>query len=504
MSDAIGGKHFTMTSGKVAVLTVIVWLSSLIFTTFVPYGRSSWTWSGLAALMLGWLAILHVSIAWLANPCLLIALARRRSGGVGFALAAALLSLDSFRPESLPTGDGSQTVYGYGPGFVLWLAAMGVGMIATGMRVRELRNDAGSGGAGKWARELGIAWLLLLVVGFGTLAIKDRQQANVAEKERLRSVVIKRGPVCSREPPVGSLATPEPAHILEFSAEAGYPFDSPQRLVYWGIPVVRAKGHDYALIGSGRDRMIRITPAEGPPSAILRYIVEGKDDKGRSDIRIWIGMPAGKTAFDYRWTRDGPEYCPEYKLTAGPNEQPRKVVMEVLGLASLPVPKALPNFWDSVHRTTGTVVGREPAGQLPWQHTNIGCPPDTGFSYERASRSGIYGTPFFVGRTGYQFANTGHLCVCSGDAVYIYSSTRNSGDYFLTITRRSLRDLERAWSVNIKVANADAALQERETRVVSVAEAGDKLRIRTRHYGHDQILAIEAPLPQSREPPPKQ
>jgi hypothetical protein len=500
MSDAIGKKRFSVTSGNVAILTVTVWLSSLIFSAFVPYYRSSETLWGFTVLMVGWLGVLGVSIAWFANPCLLIALAKRRSGGAGFALVAALLALDSLRLDSLPTGrGGSQAIYGYGPGLVLWLAAMGLGLVATGMRVRELRTVSAS--AAEWARELGIAWLVLLVAGFGALAIKDRLQASFAERERLRSVVLKRGPVCAREPPIASLAMPQPAVILEFGGGSGaYPFDSPQRVLDWGIPVVRAKGHDYTLIGSGHDRMIRITPAEGPLSAILHYFVEGKDDKGRSDIRIRIATPAGKTVFDHLWTRDGPEYCPEYKLSPRASEQPKKVVMEVLGLAGRPASEPLPNFWDSIHKTTGTVVGREPAGDLPWQNTNIGCPPDTGFSHERASRSGILGSPFFMGRVAYQFSHPGFFSVCSREAAYIYSSAKNSGDYFLTITRRSLNDLKREWTVNVKVVNADAALQERATRLVSVSEAGDKLRIRTRHYGHDQILTIEALLPPSREP----
>lgn len=101
---------------------------------------------------------------------------------------------------------------------------------------------------------------------------------------------------------------------------------------------------------------------------------------------------------------------------------------------------------------------------------------------------------FFVGEHAYLGVGPGNFAVCADHAVYVYSSGRSSGDYLLTISRRDLPDLRRHWSVNVKIPNADPALQENQTRIVAIAEENGRLKIRTRHYGHDQVLVLESPL----------
>jgi hypothetical protein len=482
-------------STAVAVLAFLVWVGSLFFDTYVTYGAKDGDLKGMYVLAFGWLALLGMSVAWLANGCFLIALLRSRAGGAGFAIAAALLSLDALRLNEVPAWGSNRSIYGYGLGFVLWLAAMGFGLVATGMRARERNADPAQTGEAGWARELGLGWLAVLAIGVGALAVKDRTQAASAERDRLRSVVFKRGPVCDQEPPVAPSVKVSPA-IVEIAGSAGYPFNEPTGLLGWGVPIVRVREYDYSYIGTGIDRMMKIEAARGSPSAVLHYESEAVREGTASAIRVRLVSDGGADVINQLWTPDGPgyHYCPDYQQSPRANQQPRKVVMEALGLSDRG-DLAGPNFWDTVVRVTGKVVGREGIAGAEWINNNAGCPPGIGFSYERASKERIPAQSFFFQDMAFMSAGPGIFSVCTGKSIYIYNSQRSSNDFFLTITRREMKDFSRSWSLNVKLPNADPALQERETRIVAIAEDTGMVRIRTRHYGHDQFLVLEAPLP---------
>lgn len=283
--------------------------------------------------------------------------------------------------------------------------------------------------------------------------------------------------------------------VLEVSGDQHgyvYPFNEPARLLGWGIPVIRSRGFDYSQTGSGIDGAMTIAPAKLPASASLIY--QAIPNEGRKPD-IYLRLTSGsQTLVDYRWIGQKSGHCPTYKQFPGPSDEPRKTIIAALGV---PEKVATPqvDVWERIHRISGTVVARELAGDTKWEHSNHGCPGDVGFHYERARQFGIEGEPpFFSGQQAYRFVHPGSLAACTGSAVYIYATQRNARDFFLTVTKRKLDTLEREWSANIKVSNADAALQERETRIVSVSESNYLLTLRTRHYGHNHILSIDAPL----------
>jgi hypothetical protein len=482
-------------SSAVALAAAAAWLASLFFDAYVPYGESAKAVKGIYLLMFGWLAILGASVAWLANVCLIIALASRKYGGTGFAVGAALFALDALRLQSYPDYGGDKPIYGYGPGVLLWLAAMGLGLVATGMRAREAGPRDAEASRHGWVRNLGVVWLAVLAVGATVLAIKDRMQAASAERERLRAVVFKRNAVCDREPPLVAAARVSPA-IVELKGETrGYPFGQASDLLRWGIPVVRDNGRDYSFVGSGADRMVRIKAAQGEPSAVLEYSTQRVQGSASSAIRLRVSAGDGTLVFDGQWRPDGPSYnyCPDYRQLPRADQQPRKVVLELLGLAGSGSPGET-DFWATVERVNGKVTAREPAAGAEWINNNAGCPAGIGFSNERAMTNRMPSQSFFVGDTAYLGMGPGAFAVCADRAVYVYNATKSSNDYFVTISRRDLPDLQRLWSVNIKIADADPALQENQTRIVSIAEDRGLLRVRTRHYGHDRLLVLEAPL----------
>jgi len=347
----------------------------------------------------------------------------------------------------------------------------------------------------RWLRELGLIWLIALVAIVVTLAVKDRAQAATSERERLRSVLFKRGPVCDKEPPV-ALSVLKSPEILMIPLGAGYPFHDPVTLLGWGIPTVRMNWYDYTRVGTGVDRMIRATSGRADVSATLSYAAETSDKGSRSGIRIGLVAADNQTLLNFVWVPDGPSsFCPEYVQLPSVGQQPRKVVLEALGLPDRPDPGGERNIWDTIPRFDGRVVDREVTGRMAWANNNIGCPAGTGFSYDRARSLRIAGTPFFLEEAAYLGVGPGQHSVCSGNVVYVYGMQESSGNFYLTISKRSLGDLRRIWAANIKVEKGDPALKERHTRIVSIAEAGELLHIRTRHYEHDQVLTIEAPLP---------
>lgn len=483
----------------------IVWLMSLAFPAFVGYSEKQVLF-GAEVLATGWIALPVLSIAWLANPLFLTALcivSFGRKSGVGFAIAAAVVSLDTFRFNDIGFPTGGSDIYGYGFGVVLWFVAIGLGLIATRKRERELASNLTPGETDVWVRDGGCWWVFLFATASAVLAVTDRLGASSSEKERLKSVVFKRGIVCRHEtsPPAMVLPFDGTLEIVAMGRFTTSPFNAPDKLLEWGIPAVRMKGHDFSVVGTKEDPIIRVAPAKGAPSAVLTTDDDhGKDTSRMVRIRI-TSADGNSVATEQIWRQNSPyTYCPDYGYSSPkPMEQPRKLVMQALGLQDRPTAiQPARSFWDSVQRFDAIVTRREPASPGDWQVSRAGCAPDVGKHELQLPPLSSAGFPVMLRGTGYYFSENSTAVACSGDFAYLYKATRNQGNYFITIHKRSLKDLTKAWSAHLKISNADVALHEDQPRMLSVEDDGNTLRIRMLHKGRDQTVVIETPAPTAR------
>jgi hypothetical protein len=94
---------------------------------------------GMMLLLIGWLGVLTAIPAWLANPALLMAWAtlfvRQRLVAVvvaGLALGFSLSFLAQ-RDILVNEGGGKSAIVGYGPGYWLWIASIGVLLVGASL-----------------------------------------------------------------------------------------------------------------------------------------------------------------------------------------------------------------------------------------------------------------------------------------------------------------------------------------------------------------------------------
>jgi hypothetical protein len=114
------------------ISTGVAFIASLGFPVF--YGTNRSTIYGIECLLFGWLACAYPS--WFANVLLLtwaISLGARRYR-IAFVMSALAvpLALTSLTVTDFPTDmAGGKQVLGYGAGFFLWLAAMGLAVVSS-------------------------------------------------------------------------------------------------------------------------------------------------------------------------------------------------------------------------------------------------------------------------------------------------------------------------------------------------------------------------------------
>lgn len=140
-----------------ATLAAIVCWTLFIAACALPAlrleGRDE-AWPGVSLLLLGWLGLFALldgevyALGWLANPLFLLAtlspLIRTRRLGLMAGLAASGLALASFTVRELTVNEAGHTraVVGYGPGFWLWLTAIGLSALAPVILPAEGPRDA--------------------------------------------------------------------------------------------------------------------------------------------------------------------------------------------------------------------------------------------------------------------------------------------------------------------------------------------------------------------------
>jgi len=538
LAQLVGQPHRPRPSAKtLSLVALTLWAASLTLTGLVLYDKQERI-TGSAILASGWQSPLVGNFAWFANALFLWSLFRLQSGkpAVGLALLSTLLSLDAFRFSRYPLNEagGSTPVYGYGWGFVLWLAALFVLVAAAGTRQIETRLEANDyEDSSEWLRPMGYALCITMLIAAAYLAVGDRRHANGAERERLSGLAFKRGPVCNAvEPhvqqPLGLNSGPLEVKLSEgVYALSSYPFNQPTALLQWGVPVVRVAGRDYSYIPAGDDKILTSIPASTPAAGVLA--VAASDVEGRRQIGAkLIEQATERTVFDQVWRDEaqGARYCPDYSTFPREGEQPRKLMSEALALQSPPAgvqgQLARPRERANNNRATAVIVsntagpelreqsnqyaagnadrlGTDAGARRPWMG-NRNCPNNVGWD-GWGSESPVRldtGWPFMVGDRAFYpgaYGYEGYNALCAGDHAYLFTGTASGGKYHLYLERRNLADFRRAWSGVVVIEGQGLAVRDNAMKVDSVDEGTEGLTIGLLMEQTGRRLVVKAALP---------
>lgn len=535
LARPVGQPRLPRPSAKaLSLVALTLWVASLALTGLVLYAKQERV-TGAAILAFGWLSPLVGNFAWFANPLFLWSLLRLRFGkpAVGLALLSTLLSLDAFRFSRYLLDEGGATtpVYGYGWGFVLWLAALLVLLAAAGTRQIETRLEAnGADDTSEWLRPIGFALCIAMLMAAGYLAFQDRKQANSVERERLSGLVFKRGPVCgTNEPsvqqPLGRDSGPVEVKLSE-GAYAGnsHPFNKPTDLLQWGIPVVRVAGRDYSYAPAGDGQILTSVPASTPVAAVLAVAVSAVEGRLQIGAKL-VEQPTERTVFDQVWRQEaqGARYCPDYSGFPREGEQPRKLMSEALAVHSPPagVQGQVARPREPADNRVNAVIlsntdgpglteqsnhlpARSVAGQgtgagarRPWIG-NRNCPDNVGWDGWGSEGSPVRldtGWPFMVGeRAFYPGHRERYNALCSGDHAYLFFGVARDGKYYLTIEKRRLSDFHQAWAGIVVIQDQLLSTGDDVLKVDTVDEGADGLTIGLTNEQTGRRAVITAPL----------
>lgn len=518
-----------------AVIALIFWLASLALTGLVLYAGQR-RLLGVEILATGWLSPLIFNFAWFANPLFLWAVIRLHSGksALRSTLVSAVLSLDvlRFTVYVLDEGGGSTLVYGYGWGVVLWFVALTTLTAAAGTRQMEIRLDSkGASGIDEWLRPIGFALSISVLAAAGWMAIQDRRNANIEERERLSGLAFKRTAVCDVEEPTVSQPVRPSTGPVEIRFVEGLnsgrlsPFDDVARLLEWGIPFVRVAGRDYSYVLAGEERLLTSVPASTASASTL--FLSASDVNGQHQLNAKLVEHAtGRTVFDQVWKIEGASsrYCPAFSSYPMEDAQPRKVLTEALAVQAPPAegrPQTAQKRQSSDNRVSAEIVEdseesvpaapvarRSPSMSIEvlpvgdrrsWQG-NKSCPDHIGWE-GHASASPVRGStgwPFMVGDTAfYPGQRDRYYALCAGDHAYLYSGTARKGQYHLQLEKRRLPDFYQEGSGTVVIW--DSGMDERATlNVASIEEGADGLTIALTKENSRRRLVVKAPLRLSR------
>ena len=514
-----------LVSNRLAKLAFLLWLASLLLPGLVFYTEKP---LGLNFLLVGWAGPLALNFAWYANPLFLFAtkkLITSRRSTTGSSIVATVLAADAFLFWELPLDEGGATtdLYGYGLGFLLWLAAILVLLAASGIRVMELEDTPlGFRHLRREPMVRNSALILGIVVGsFAFWGIKDRLEAGETERRFLKDVVFKLGPVCSVPDikPQGQIALQGPLEIIR---NDGYstPLASPEDLLAWGVPRVRRKGYDYYLREPDNHSSIVAVPAKGPAGARLE--LGHSKQNGNHAIRArLVSVDGGTVGFEGEWVepkRKERLYCPGYFTSPKVDEPPRSLL-----LATLTHADGTPLVARGDRRPTkdewlksSTVHSGRPV-QRAQITDNPGCPESVGLrhlpreedgsSLPKAVWNRLADTPVELYQIGEQlhYGIHGHKrqALCMQDATYIYLGRRWENQVELYLEKRRLPDFHRAWkqgrNIRVRMPSPRPSQSLWNIYITSLREEGDRLYITVAVFGKGEDEGLEFEIEANQE-----
>ncbi len=380
---------------RLAFVAAGLWILSLCVPAIVGHDGSI---PGIAILLLGWWAILGLSVAWIANIFFLWAFFRTIAGTrppLPLAWIAILVALDTIRLTNIPVPEGNFTVFGYSWGAALWFCALLVVGIAAGLRnidigkeaepATELDENPALGARGSIRVFAGA--LALLVVGTTALALWQRTVVAPAERERFRMALVKRGSVCST-PDVSVLGSIVLDGALEVRREPSRmrPFTNWQ-LLLWGVPIVREHGVDIRL--DERTGGVWMTPAAGSAAAMFevtetrerleQHAQSHREPESRT-LKASLVTRGGETLFKGEWLKvPNHVFCPTFREGGYGDDTPRTLIKGALRTAQ---GQALPDRSEAdrgIPAAALEILSVERIERAPVEAAwNSGCSEDTG------------------------------------------------------------------------------------------------------------------------------
>lgn len=520
-------------SKGLTLVSLVLWLASLSFTGLVLYAGQR-ELNGIEILATGWLGLLALNFAWLANPLFLLTawriLIRKRS--LGLAVICLLLAVDTVRFHSirLDEGGGSSSVYGYGWGAVLWFVAICLVLASSGMlELERYKRSTASGGRGDLpiesvlARFFGFTLVVLVPVVAGILFFRDRSHANDAELSRLSGLVFKRGEVCSApEPKIYSQLDHAGGAIevlVENNVLTAYPFNGPNQLLDWGVPRVRYGNRDYYFEQLDGKKSIVSDAASGAP--VARLLVNHDYLDGRSRIAAkFMALEGGRVLFDQTWlaeTRSGERFCPEFSSFPDADSQPRKLLMAAFRrpeTSPVQSAKAIPIEKTDIRRVKASILGSKeyadrpipnarggvndprPPGSLGWRN-NRDCPKDVGWGGVLVKPDSVRldaGWPFLIGEKSFYLGRREEYnALCQKDHVYLSATTAKDGKNFIHIEKRSLADFHMAWDVIVVIDQQITPHPKNNLKLGKVTESPEGVILNVIH--EDKWTELEMTIP---------
>ncbi|ORJ61502.1 hypothetical protein [Geothermobacter hydrogeniphilus] len=513
--------HGRAPSFLVTVLALASWACSLAFPAFSDY--SGRLLSGLNTLLCGWLGPLNLTFAWYANIFFLAAVARLLRGGTTrlTPLLALIISLDTLRFTSYPLNEGGATaaIYGYGFGAFLWFLSLTLLLIAAGLRLKE-QND-GRETSGKRLFFMGSMLALALLTATVCFSVRDRIIANRAEQHRLEKILFKRTAVCSAPEPEASRQVSIPDGPLEVrvprhASKAHYPFSQIKDYLKWGVRTVRFGGRDYTIRNVAGEMVLVSNPAAIPATALLEV-----EDQEEAIVARLSDQYLNRVIFEQKWAAEPTGrryyYCPDYHTSPSQNQQPRKLLVEALGLTEEAV---LPDdvFYNKMPYETveGEVSGlatrhqsREERIQA-WRQAhpgdmsfpyrvmvNYNCPDNIGWDRLDNEPINNTGNPFVIDGQSYYWGLDGYRAYCDGPYVYIYqvfSHFSGKGKYTLNITRRTLPELQYIWTRLVQFKVPGETTIDNTYEIQGFREARGVAEAVLVHYQSGNALSLTFPV----------
>ncbi|HZF70248.1 hypothetical protein [Sulfuricurvum sp.] len=345
-------------SKYIAIIAFLSWFASLWFVALVSYTGD--VIYGYEIVIAGWFGIFIGEIEWYVNPLLLIILVslfnidskKFNTKKINtLMLLAILFSLqtiifnDFYRLSGGIEGSSGE-IFGYGLGFILWVSSIFITLIAVCQKNEELTDNSKIKVIAKKTKYIGTLLLAFTLGITAFLHYQDNKYANISDKEKLKVALFKRTKVCTCEPKIESTKTTGILEVIQPTTDYDiegrkiiYMFNSPLKLLEWGVPIVRMNGMDYSL--DKRSNEILLIARKAVDYAKFQLIIS----KDNQDIRTIIKSIAfennakkEKNLVDQVWKKesisknDNEIFCPEFLINPSEEQYPRKMILQALNI----------------------------------------------------------------------------------------------------------------------------------------------------------------------------
>jgi hypothetical protein len=314
--------------------------------------------------------------------------------------------------------------------------------------------------------------------------VRQRQIANDEERSELHQIAYQRLPVCgatysSVAQAITSLEGP--LELRFHSDDENGRWRSPEVLLEWGIPAVRYADRDYTLLRSVEAPALTSRPASGAAAAILDVTEHAHD--GASSIQILLTDAAtSRQLFEQTWTqptKDAP-FCPLLIDPTGPQDPPRKQMMQALNIAPSAAVAGLSfdQYWAVMGKRPKLQVLSRSSGERGEQSTN--CPATVGWAGSKPSALHMSFDPFKINDTHYYIHDKFTVSFrCEGERVYFYESwgggDGKAGEEL--VEARSMTDFHLLWSRKfpLELIGDNVSGSKIQIRSISPSDSGIKI-----------------------------